>query len=296
MLNGLGRRAAFVPAPQRSTALRLLFISQLFFYYSITLAKLSVALLLLRFKRTLPWRLFLHATMAVALAAVLVQTCFQFLQCRPFSVYWDPRVFKLAQCFRRSIINGNIIVFSSIQVGIDLIFSVVPITFVRKLRRPRREKVFMCVLMGLGVFASCAAVVRTLTLQDYYTSQDVFRTNVAISLWAVVEQQMALMAATMPTLKAFMERSLVRVGLWCYDEGSEVRVRAELVRMGLLDEKDTLRSEESGVGAGLAGARGVVGAGEGGAGRDKDGMGRGDEQELTFREMLGSLEKGKECV
>lgn len=122
-------------------------------------------------------------------------------------------------------------------------FTILPIFFVRKLRRPRREKIFVCVLMGLGVFAASAAVVRTLSLQDYYTTPDLFRTNVSISMWAILEQQFALMAATMPTLKAVVERMLVRLGEWVYEEDSEKRVRGELVKMGLLDEGDTLIEE-----------------------------------------------------
>lgn len=261
VLNGLGRRAIFVPAARRSTAMRLLFVSQLFWYWGITLVKLSVALLLLRLKHTRAWRSFLFSIMGVAIAAAVVQTCFQFLQCRPFSVYWDPRLFKSAQCFRRSIINGNIIVFSAIQIVLDVVFSAIPITFVRKLKRPRREKIFMCVLMGLGLFASCAAVVRTLALQDLYTTPDVFRINVSISTWAVLEQNLALVAATMPTLKAFMERTLVKVGLWFYDEESEGRVRREMVKLGLLDEGDELVRDERSVVARTAGTRRMGGEG-----------------------------------
>jgi hypothetical protein len=62
-------------------------------------------------------------------------------------------------------------------------------------------------------------------------------------MWAILEQQFALMAATMPTLKAVVERMLVRLGEWVYEEDSEKRVRGELVKMGLLDEGDTLIEE-----------------------------------------------------
>lgn len=47
----------------------------------------------------------------------------------------------------------------------------------------------------------------------------------------------------MPTLKAVVEKMLVRLGEWVYEEESEERVRGELVKMGLLDEGDTLTEE-----------------------------------------------------
>lgn len=134
--------------------------------------------------------------------------------------------------------------FSSIQVAVDLIFSFIPITFIRKLNRPRREKIFMCVLMALGLFASCAAIIRTLTLQGFYTSRDIFRTNVTIALWAIIEQWFTLIAATIPTLKAFLEKALIKIGLFFYDEKTETQVRGRLVQFGLLGEEETLTKGE----------------------------------------------------
>jgi len=136
------------------------------------------------------------------------------------------------------------VAFSSVQVGLDLIFSFIPITFIRKLNRPRREKVFMCVLMALGIFASFAAIVRTMMLPGIYTSTDIFRMSATITLWALVEQQVALIAATIPTLKNFMEQTLVKVGLFFYDEGTETQVRDKLVHLGFLGEDDVLKKAE----------------------------------------------------
>jgi len=308
VLNGLGRHTRFVPFPQRLAALRLLFISQVFWYWSITLVKLSVALLLLRLKHTRPWRIFLYSLIVLSLLAVIVQTCFQFLQCQPFSVYWDPRVFRTTpggvRCFRRAIINANIITFSSIQVGLDLVFSFIPIIFIRKLNRPRREKIFMCVLMGLGLFASCAAIVRTLSLQSFYTNSDSFRSNVGVVLCAVLEVQFALIAATIPTLKAFMERSLVRFGLRVYDENTEEQVRGELVKLGFLGHGEVLVKDESVVvdrrPSAASTKSDVFGTPES-AKRAKDQWGDsiadvGKEKEVAFQDMLANPAKEKEFV
>ncbi|KAF2021145.1 hypothetical protein BU24DRAFT_404190 [Aaosphaeria arxii CBS 175.79] len=243
VISGLGRRQRFVSFARRRTAMELIFIGQVVWYWSILLVKISVACLLLRVKRSSrPWRIGLYSLITLLVGATIVQTCFQFLQCRPFQVYWDPRENRKGrvECFDRSIINGNIVAFSSLQVATDLLYSFIPITFIRKLHLPRREKVFMCVLMGLGLFASCAAIIRTMTLQEFYNSRDLFRTNVSITLWATVEQQFATIAATLPTLKAFFERALVRIGSFFYDEGSETQVRGRLVQFGLLGEDDVV--------------------------------------------------------
>ncbi|KAF2733385.1 hypothetical protein EJ04DRAFT_468577, partial [Polyplosphaeria fusca] len=238
---GLGRHARFVVFQRRRTSLELIFYDQVIWYWSITLVKLSVACLLYRLKRaSRRWRIFLLTIMSILLSAVIVQTVFQFTQCRPFSVYWDPRVLFAAtpvKCFRRSVINTNIVAFSCVQVGADIVFSLIPIIFIRKLNRPKREKILLAMLMGLGLFASMAAIVRTLYLQQVYNTRDLFRTNVSIVLWASIEQAFGLIAATIPTLRAFLEKSVIRVGMFFYDEKSEVVVRGRLVAFGLLDSE-----------------------------------------------------------
>ncbi|KAF1848086.1 uncharacterized protein K460DRAFT_364085 [Cucurbitaria berberidis CBS 394.84] len=234
---GFGRHAEFIPQASRTAALRLSFICQVIWYWSITLVKLSVALLLLRLKPGRAWRNFLFSIMGVLLLNATVQTFFQFLQCRPFSSYWDPSTFFRpggVKCVPRSVIIGNIIAGSAVHVSTDLIFSFVPIIFIRKLHRPREEKIFLGVLMGLGLFASSFAILRTVWLQSFYTSTDVFRTNVMATIWAMLEQEVALIAATIPTLKSFMQRSLVKVGGFFYDQDTETQARNRLVELGFL--------------------------------------------------------------
>ncbi|KAJ4377458.1 hypothetical protein N0V83_000283 [Neocucurbitaria cava] len=152
--HGFGRRAPFVPYSERSSALHLIFVCQVIWNWSITLVKLSVALLLLRLKPGRAWRIFLFSTMGVLGLNAVVQTFFQFLQCRPFSSYWDPSVF--------------------------------------------------------------------------------FRGVVKPTLWAMLEQEVALIAASIPTLKSFMQRSLVRIGKFFYDQDTETQVRNRLVELGFL--------------------------------------------------------------
>ncbi|KAH7396244.1 hypothetical protein BKA66DRAFT_509308 [Pyrenochaeta sp. MPI-SDFR-AT-0127] len=240
---GFGRRAKFVPLENRSKSLRLIFICQVLWFWSITLVKLSVALLLVRLKPTRCWRIFLFSIMGVLILNAIMATCFQFLQCRPFSLYWDPSVFRKGgiECVPRSAITGNIIAGSAVHVSTDLIFSFMPITFIRKLTRPRREKIFLGILMGLGLFAALFAILRTVGLQNYYTSKDVYRTSVMPTLWSMLEQEVALIAATIPTLKSFMERALVKMGQFFYDENTETHVRQKLVELGFLElnEKDS---------------------------------------------------------
>jgi hypothetical protein len=234
---GYGRRSSFVSPLNRLAAMRLIFICQVLWYWSIALVKISVALLLLRIKPTRAWRIFLFSTIALLILTAVTSTFFQFLQCRPFSVYWDPSVFLRGgvTCIPRLAITGNITAASAVHVSTDLIFSFIPITFVRKLHRPTGEKIFLCILMGLGLFASSLAILRTAGVNMAAATPDIFRDTVMFTLWSMLELETALIAATIPTLKNFMQRSLIRLGRRFYNEESETQVRHKLVEMGFLE-------------------------------------------------------------
>ncbi|OCL04461.1 hypothetical protein AOQ84DRAFT_247344, partial [Glonium stellatum] len=211
--HGYGRHTAFVSLPQRMIAGRLVYWAQILWCWSITLVKMSIAFLLLRFKTTRAWKWFLHAIITALWISAVVNNIFQFLQCQPYSVYWDPTIFKhqKVRCWSHTTIDAGIIGFSAVTVTTDVIFSLIPLTFITTLRRPTREKVAIILLMALGLTASAASIARIIQLRGFYTSTDLFYKNTTLSLFAMMEQQLGLIAATIPTLKSLFERLIAKI-------------------------------------------------------------------------------------
>jgi hypothetical protein len=54
----------------------------------------------------------------------------------------------------------------------DLIYSLLPISFIRKINRPMREKVVLAVVMGLGLIASALDIYRVVVFRRILTSLD----------------------------------------------------------------------------------------------------------------------------
>lgn len=90
-------------------------------------------------------------------------------------------------------------------------------------------------LMSMGLFASLFAILRTVTLRNF-TKDDFFRGQVMPTLWGTLELEVALIAATVPTLRNFVQRALMRLGSYFYEEQSETMVRGRLVELGFLVE------------------------------------------------------------
>ncbi|KAH3958097.1 hypothetical protein HBI70_222470 [Parastagonospora nodorum] len=230
--HGFGRRTAFVSSEDRSTTLFLIFVHQVVWYWAIALVKLSVTFLLLRLKSSFRWNIFFYGIAGLLIVTVITQTLFPFLQCRPYSVYWQPEL-----AFSPEGVH-------TIHVVTDVIFSLAPGAFIiRKLTRPKSEKVFLSILMGLGMFASTFAIVRTVGLSTFYSSgNDFFRGNVMPTLWANLELLVALIAATIPTLRSVVHRGLFRLAGFFYEEENETHVRNKLVAFGFLKEEEAYGS------------------------------------------------------
>jgi hypothetical protein len=209
---GLGRHNYYVSPADQEIAARLLFIGQPPWAWSIALVKSSMAFMFLRFKRTTRWKIFLYSMIGVQVIVVICVNCAQFLMCRPLAAQWNPNTPNI-KCWPTAAVEASVYITSIIGILTDLTFSILPITIVRHLNRPRWERTVICCLMGLGIFASIASTVKTTLIPYYGKTGDNLWDAVDITLWSTLEEQMGLIAACIPPLKRPFELLLRRHGL-----------------------------------------------------------------------------------
>jgi len=94
----------------------------------------------------------------------------------------------------------------------DLILALMPIKIARSLSRPFREKVLISCLMALGLCATAIAGVKMTTFNDVGLGDQLYD-SIKPSLYAKLEEQVGIIAACAPCLKAPVERLLRRVGV-----------------------------------------------------------------------------------
>lgn len=104
---------------------------------------------------------------------------------------------------------------SAINVVTDLCLSLSPVTFLSRLHRPVRERVLVCLLMGIGLFASSASIAKLVIILDWERRPgvDLWSMAVSIATWTVTEQFFGVMAACFPFLKPLVERCLTHLGI-----------------------------------------------------------------------------------
>ncbi|KAF2871096.1 hypothetical protein BDV95DRAFT_607377 [Massariosphaeria phaeospora] len=210
---GAGRHNYYVPAADQVTAQHLLFATMVPWAACMMFIKISIACMLLRIKHSPPWRIFLWSMIAIQVASCTASLVFQLVQCFPLAAVWDRAGHPNARCAKKQSSFISLYVNSAIGISTDLILATVPISFIRTMHCPLREKIVLCCLMGLGVFATACSIVKTSLVTSYGKTGDALWDGVDLTLWSVLEEQTGILAACIPCLKSPFEHTLRHLGI-----------------------------------------------------------------------------------
>ncbi|KAK3680607.1 hypothetical protein B0T22DRAFT_173171 [Podospora appendiculata] len=194
---------------------------------AMTCIKTSIALTLLRIQQKhRAWRIFLFTVIAVQAAYGILNTFFNLvIACRPLAAAWDLSI-PGGTCVSVETMRAASNVGSSINITTDVLLSLAPATFLRKLNRPLRERVFVCVLMGMGLFASVSSIIKTIIVRNWgdpATVDDWWAMGVSICTWTALEQLLGVLAACVPALKGILQGCLEKVGVSLNDSKANAR-------------------------------------------------------------------------
>jgi hypothetical protein len=147
--HGRGRHNFYVSPADQIEASRYLFSSQPPWGWSIAMIKISMALMFLRIKRTPGWQRFLFGMICLQIVTAVVTNCAQFLQCRSLTALWGLKTANV-QCWPVQGAQASIYINSLIGICTDITFSLLPITFIRKLS-PHSGRRLCCAALWASV-------------------------------------------------------------------------------------------------------------------------------------------------
>jgi hypothetical protein len=179
---------------------------------AMTLIKTSIVLTLLRLPLKRSWKAVLYVLLAVQVTFGLANTFYNFFKCRPYHASWDFSVVD-KQCPGEDI---NVVVSnvgSAMNIATDLVLSVAPMSIFWNLRRPLRERILICSLTGIGLFATFASVMKVVIMADWAETKDRWATAISIATWTTTEQFVSVLAACSPSLKKPIEGLLNKFGI-----------------------------------------------------------------------------------
>ncbi|KAF1835310.1 hypothetical protein BDW02DRAFT_466481, partial [Decorospora gaudefroyi] len=207
---GWGKPAASFSPENLKQTLRLQFAIQVVWLFTLWLVRLSVACSLLRFGTERFWRWPLYFLMGLQTLFSGSYVVIQFAQCKPISANWDTGI--EAVCWNLDPVIAYGWAVAAIYVAMDLTLSLMPIRLIRTLNRSQSEKILIGCLMALGLLATAMNCAKMTTFTTFGQG-DVMQATIMPSLWAKLEEQVGIIATSLPWLKSPVENWLKKMGI-----------------------------------------------------------------------------------
>ncbi|KAF2648609.1 hypothetical protein K491DRAFT_240008 [Lophiostoma macrostomum CBS 122681] len=207
-------------------------ISLPFWAWSTGFVKFSIATMLLRFQQSQSWKYVIYTMISLNIVLVLFTGVGNLFQCIPYQSTWDfKNQYPNKKCWGDEMNAISMYVASFCNIASDVVFSLMPLTFLAKIRRPMKEKIVIGVLMGLGLIASTFSALKAGLTKRLADGHDTTANVILIGMLSNLEVQTALIAACIPTLRSSWRGLMIKLGLKKsdvdsrypqYDEGSSL--------------------------------------------------------------------------
>ncbi|KAJ5199292.1 hypothetical protein N7472_004496 [Penicillium cf. griseofulvum] len=124
-----------------------------------------------------------------------------FLNCIPVAKFWDPTMEGFC-------LDKTKLWFSNagMHISTDIAILVIPIPALMAVDLPRRQKIALMIMFGLGGFVCITSIVRLISLKKIADSSDPTFDNVGAASWSAIECNTGIICACLPTLKPLIAR------------------------------------------------------------------------------------------
>lgn len=137
--------------------------------------KLSIAIFLLRLATQRRYRFTIYGSIFVVCIWSIVLFFWNLFQCHPVEAQWDYRILandKTASCVSADQIVDAAYSLSIMSILSDWFFALIPIPMVWSVKMTKQAKMTVVLVLGLGVFASIATLIRIKFLADLTNLDD----------------------------------------------------------------------------------------------------------------------------
>ncbi|KAJ5562498.1 Integral membrane protein [Penicillium sp. DV-2018c] len=124
-----------------------------------------------------------------------------FFNCVPVAKFWDTSL-KGFCLSKKGLWFSN----ASMHIATDIAILIIPIPALMAVDLPRRQKIALMIMFGLGGFVCITSIVRLVSLKKISDSKDPTYDNVGAAAWSAVECNTGIICACLPTLKPLIAR------------------------------------------------------------------------------------------
>ncbi|KAL4809081.1 major facilitator superfamily domain-containing protein [Aspergillus unguis] len=216
---GLGLHDVDIPVAQRANLSRANYAFTVLYNPALMAVKSSILVFYLTLTQGEKiFRYANYATLIVVNAAGLALTFINVFQCRPVAAAFAASLPVSAHC---TDILTLYLSSSPVNIVTDLAILVLPNPILTRMRLPRKQKIILVITFSFGFFVAVVDVIRIAYLQDATTSREVALRQIHLQnygggdfswyaslsfMWSVVEVNVSVMCACVPSLKPLVAR------------------------------------------------------------------------------------------
>lgn len=126
----------------------------------------------------------------------------------------------------------------------DLTLSLMPIRLIRTLNRSQSEKILIGFLMALGLLATAINCAKMTTFTTFGQG-DVMQATIVPSLWAKLEEEIGIIASSLPWLKSPAENWLKKMGILKEHQLTKPSFVADMSLPTVKDDTDDTNSNDA---------------------------------------------------
>ncbi|EDU44898.1 hypothetical protein PtrV1_04898 [Pyrenophora tritici-repentis] len=201
---GAGRHIEHIKPHDFSNGLKLNFVSQPVYLLAICSVKLSVGLFLLRIAVKAIYRRVIIGIMVFMTIYTIGSVLTILLQCTNIRLMWDQTAAGTCWTVKQIKMLGYLNI--CLNISTDIAFS---IPMLWGVQMNRRHKASLICILGLGTFATAAALVKLSYLPTYGRSGDLMWDSRNLTMWTVTECNVGIIAGNLPCLKPLFRSILV---------------------------------------------------------------------------------------
>ncbi|KAJ4357852.1 uncharacterized protein N0V89_002428 [Didymosphaeria variabile] len=182
------------------------FFIGLLYTVNTTIVKCSICCFMLRIARERVHRWIFKGVIHVSVIAAFIRIIVWVARCKNLGDNWrdNARAGKAGSCGSPALLTQVSIFFSVICITTDLVCAIVPAVIVYKLSLCLKQKICIGIMLGLGVIASIATMIRVKFLFQYQNRDDFLYNLAPIAYYSNFEIALGIAAACIATLRPLL--------------------------------------------------------------------------------------------
>lgn len=208
--SGLGRDVWTLDIQTITDFVRYFYVMEILYFVEITFLKLSLLFFFLRIFTSVRTKQLLWGTIAFNVAFGIAFIFAGIFQCQPISHYWTywTQEDSNGHCIS---VNGLAWANAAINIAVDLWMLALPLYEVSKLNMALKKKIAVSLMFGVGTFVTVLSILRLQSLVHFANSVNPTWDQWDVTLWSIVEINVGIICACMPTFRTLLAHVLPRV-------------------------------------------------------------------------------------